>query len=1014
MAIIFNDNIRVNAGKPVDAKYLNTGNTSYSTCAEVNAAIVVPERHIGMTVNIGGDEYWYRDGVTDSDLVPKLTAAGSGTITGATNIGFFSGDSGVQTLEIWTNSGLPVANHTEYRGFYESILGHYYRDENGFIRVGVSEVDSVPKRIYVKEEPPVKTLIWSDLDDGVNQRGWFLMDGDASLRIGDEIILGVDGVDYYGSTGSYDNVTWVSSPLPSQGDRTAFITGVMGDFSTGPVETFGGPVYSRTILNGTTLELRTIRSLTPTRLNVDFDDAFVNLGVEQVIGENVGTGVGNVYLGVDENTLRFRRLRGAGDTVITQSGDDIVISSIADGQGIAFADNGLTLDGNTVVLGGTLTGSTTITGFDYSRSLSITGIQLLRFESSDLVIENSANFSPARYDADYFSGIGVVTERSIPDVGFVTGITSDLQEQIDNIEITGATGTGTTLTIEDEGDEVLSGVTHINFIGVDVKAQDASGSGVKRVNVYIPPPEYASNFNTTNGTTNANVGNVSTTPRYVALPDSEGNPYNVGVNGWETGGPPAKPTIRNSFSNITYSTPQEFSIYEEDTTTFEVVVFDADGDTPLRTHQITITGNTSQTSNDITINITDFDVDADRFKARVQVIIAIADILPEGGRFTVRLTHDNIEDEYVKNQVDIFRDSEPFNAEFGVGAELTVLPEDPVIKQLSGVYFYTNGSQWRVDLDEINNLNSRSYPTSQQVIIESNNFAINETLNINGETGVQPYSFNTGTWTRQHDTTNAEFTKIDWTTNVNQQTNWNHGNGTNGTIFSTNANARIFDWEERTPIDSIDYNYLIDTLLDNSGRSTEMFRTETHSTYPRLKSDLTPWDNTVSLAVEDGGNGLQLLANRLVYPQYDFTIYLPESGSQPNYSTLTGNKTYYRRFETDGFDVSNGIIQLVNTSANPHNITEADLDNYDVIFEISIDDGVSWFILNDEYPGGSIEDGDGCRIDVLDNALNINNRLGFTFGELKFSDNIILKITFTDSVKNKYISGINILGDNWG
>ena len=42
MAIIINDNIRVNAGKPVDAKYLSSGNTAYASIAAVNAAISVP------------------------------------------------------------------------------------------------------------------------------------------------------------------------------------------------------------------------------------------------------------------------------------------------------------------------------------------------------------------------------------------------------------------------------------------------------------------------------------------------------------------------------------------------------------------------------------------------------------------------------------------------------------------------------------------------------------------------------------------------------------------------------------------------------------------------------------------------------------------------------------------------------------------------------------------------------------------------------------------------------------
>src|ERR1035437_6506666 len=85
--IILNDNIRINAGKPVDVKYLSTGNTAYISINAVNTAITVPERHIGLTVNISNVEYWYKTGLTNTSLVLKQSGAiiPTGFITGATN-----------------------------------------------------------------------------------------------------------------------------------------------------------------------------------------------------------------------------------------------------------------------------------------------------------------------------------------------------------------------------------------------------------------------------------------------------------------------------------------------------------------------------------------------------------------------------------------------------------------------------------------------------------------------------------------------------------------------------------------------------------------------------------------------------------------------------------------------------------------------------------------------------------------------------------------------------------------
>lgn len=72
-----NDNIKVNAGKPLDAKYLS-GVTPYANVAAAVAAIPLAERSLGLTVLIGSVEYWWQNGLTDLDLIVK---SGSGGIT---------------------------------------------------------------------------------------------------------------------------------------------------------------------------------------------------------------------------------------------------------------------------------------------------------------------------------------------------------------------------------------------------------------------------------------------------------------------------------------------------------------------------------------------------------------------------------------------------------------------------------------------------------------------------------------------------------------------------------------------------------------------------------------------------------------------------------------------------------------------------------------------------------------------------------------------------------------------
>ena len=281
MAIILNDNIKINAGKPNDVRYLTTGNTVYLSTDDTNTTIPVPERYTGLTVNILGEEYWYKTGVTDNDLIPKFTLGEFDGITGATNIGYYE----TQTIEskqydrlqvsvdILIDKGLQPTTFTEYWGVYESAYGYYYRDSSGRIVVGAPP-DGLYRRPYIKANAPIKSLVWNEEVIGSESlRGWALINGDAQLQIGEF----VENIEYY--NGNTDNV-FTGNTFPTGVTSVGSLTVSFMEKVTpsGDVVINQGPVYSRTILSGTTLEFRTLRSITPNTLNVTYDNAFVNIG----------------------------------------------------------------------------------------------------------------------------------------------------------------------------------------------------------------------------------------------------------------------------------------------------------------------------------------------------------------------------------------------------------------------------------------------------------------------------------------------------------------------------------------------------------------------------------------------------------------------------------------------------------------------------------------------------------------------------------------------------------------
>ena len=328
MAIILNDNIKINAGKPADAKYLNLSNQPYGSTGETNATIPITERYVGLTVNVLGLEYWYKDGVADGDLVLKTVDAGapvSDFITGATNIGFFSGTTAVQTLPITYTSD------SSYNGNYQSQYTFFYRNSSGIISVGKPS-DGIFKRGYVKTTAPVKSFIWNEYVGAPDnqQLGWILIDG----NINDQIGTFQQGIVYYPAWIPYTNTFWVQNTAYNNGSNL-IISNVIGNLTSGTTLTVGGPVYAQNVNN--TLEFRTIKSKTPDLLSVDYDATFVYLsGATAVLsGQNVGTtgfNTAGVFSQRTGTTMQFRRIVGGGNTVVSEVGDSIVLFTSISGQ----------------------------------------------------------------------------------------------------------------------------------------------------------------------------------------------------------------------------------------------------------------------------------------------------------------------------------------------------------------------------------------------------------------------------------------------------------------------------------------------------------------------------------------------------------------------------------------------------------------------------------------------------------------------------------------------------------
>ena len=476
----------------------------------------------------------------------------------------------------------------------------------------------------------------------------------------------------------------------------------------------------------------------------------------------------------------------------------------------------------------------------------------------------------------------------------------------------------------------------LNFIGADVLAEDSGVAG--RVNIYIPTPQFASHWNTTDGITTGTVveSNITRSTVRISTPTAEGNPFST--NGWATTNKPAtlqtSPTLGPNQSTAGLITGFSAPSGGSQDAVMVVNFYDADGTTVLATFTTTaLNANGTQTSvgvnAGISVIVTNFAPDVSKYKANIRVEVNAQTIFGNqtpvrtGGRYhvTAAMTTDTNTDggtTYTYTQADVFYDTNPSTPSFGGSSTMTFSETAGQVQTrfLSGVEYYNSNSQFTVALTDIDNLNANTQGyasgTSRNLRVTGTEYGISSY-------NIQAWSPSQGTmaaWTNQWDVQNVGWDITNWTINANDYRY--RGATANGT-------AQVYDpWNGSATKSSANQSILIDTVNDlptNLGESfndesERLNRTGSYTAFdslanlPAIITNQTGASGPFSSACTVGsyivrGDKFFLTAPNTSTLNPDLTTYLPwtnaagtTGSSNPNYTTRTNTPTYHRRFYT--------------------------------------------------------------------------------------------------------------------
>ena len=475
---------------------------------------------------------------------------------------------------------------------------------------------------------------------------------------------------------------------------------------------------------------------------------------------------------------------------------------------------------------------------------------------------------------------------------------------------------------------------------------------INTADIYIPSASITSHFNTVDGITNSKVNNAVYELRYISQNFDE-NDFVLGD--WVSG--TLKPCVSENISYIV----SDF-IYIDLDSIFKFYIIQ----NGIIKDQLEINSNDGiYSSNNIEAIITNKTKELNHHKCKLTFSFKLKNFI--NGRFQLKA-------EYIgKSGSFIFLENEMFFDNNNTAAEISssITFKNVINKFLSGVKYIGNNSTIEINTI-LYNAKNLTFPNNI-CDIDGTNCGLS-TYNINvADLNLSDFYFNTDlSFSKNYTILNNKFY--------------------NSTMF---LKSRVNDWNKGSYLNTNFYG-LVDTYTDNSTRIYEDFVSETN----RLNSAFTQFNSTNVLSNID----LQIYNSKLVYPQLDFSSFY----NNPNYLNLTGDRCFIRKFWHSNVSHSNGLFGIIS------NIKEEDL-NTKVKIEISLD-SINWYNCCSDYIGGTLINGNGCRINSDTNSLNINNKIEFTLGLNKFTNStsnwgIYIKITFLDAAKDKYIDVLQIT--NW-
>jgi hypothetical protein len=519
-----------------------------------------------------------------------------------------------------------------------------------------------------------------------------------------------------------------------------------------------------------------------------------------------------------------------------------------------------------------------------------------------------------------------------------------------------APGAGsTTLSVSDyDKGTTFSNIENIIFRGGLVSTPSYGGTAMgvlagaptssNTVTVWIPaPPQavYASHFNTTDGNTTGTANRtLSTATVRISTPTGgEGTPFETGSSpntAWA--GTNQAATIATTPIISTSGLVTGFSANNISGDSRIIVdVYRGNGVATFSTYTTpTLYQNGTHTdSAGISVTIGSYAVDDSgfpsiyitKYKATVSVSVNMSTIFLanglDGGRYRVRVRHitDTLTDggnTYTYTSSDVFYDTNPNTP--SIGGSTTIIesttPGNIVTKHISGVEYYTTGSQFELTTTGINNLNKN---TQGYLSGFSRNFTITAPNYNLTTTHLQAWSPSVGTfigWLNNYDNTGVTYSYTSWTIPSSSTFRY-RGDG-------AIATSQDFDpWGSSIVNNSSANSVLIDQVSDNSTRLGESFNGE-NERLVRGASSYTSWDSLPYLGASisnQTGTGpfcdACLVGGYLVRPdkywlsdgltpvlatiQANLTTYKPNTGgTNPDYSGVgyQTKSTYHRRFFT--------------------------------------------------------------------------------------------------------------------